>query len=315
MIVRLKLYFFENNDGNFGDALNPWFWSKVAPSLWDDNNDNLLLGIGSIINHKLPQAASTTVFGSGAGYGELPKGFESWRVYCVRGPLTAKKLGLDDSYAVIDPAALCPRLYQPELVEKRYPVSFIPHYMTAKQGDWPSVCAAAGIHYISPTDPPLTVIDQIVSSGRVITEAMHGAILADSYRVPWMAASLDESLHPKWQDWLLTVGLSSCSTLSLQQVWKGNAEQPLTYRVKNRLKRSLLPFKPSFIQWSPPVPLKSSFTVFDTQVKRLKDAAQSDDFMLSSTSILNSKLDRLETLLAQLIADNQHFTLKQSAEV
>lgn len=302
----MKLWYFEDNGGNFGDALNPWFWSQVAPGLFDDSAESLLLGIGTIINHKLPPAQSIAVFGSGAGYGDLPKGTDNWKVYCVRGPLTAAKLGLDSDVGVIDPAALCPRLYRPQPAAKRYPCSFIPHYMTAQWGDWAALCEAAGIHYIDPTSPPLEVIDQIVHSDRIITEAMHGAILADSYRVPWMAVARSGNIHSKWQDWLLSVGLEDCSSVTLEQVWRGDAEFAPTQRVKNRLKRVLGSIAQPLVQWTPPPPVKSSSQQFEQQCQRLADASRAGRFILSPESVLESKLDRLEELLEQLRLDHQY---------
>ncbi|MGD1914332.1 MAG: hypothetical protein ACFB2X_26895 [Rivularia sp. (in: cyanobacteria)] len=52
--------------------------------------------------------------GSGVGYGGrgLPTIDESWKIYCVRGPLSAKKLGIAPELAVSDGAALIRRMYK-----------------------------------------------------------------------------------------------------------------------------------------------------------------------------------------------------------
>ena len=301
----MKLHYFEDNDGNFGDAINPWFWSRVLPGLLGENDGIRLLGIGTIINNKLPREYQYWVFGSGAGYGELPADCQRWRVYCVRGPLTARQLKLDADLAVTDPAALCARLYQVSPNGERFAASFIPHYMSDKQGDWKAICEAANIHYISPTDPPLSVIDQIVRSDRVITEAMHGAILADAYRVPWQACSLYGILNPKWDDWMLSMGLSNPPLLKLQQVWRGDRGRPIVERLKNRVKRSLIPFVPETVQWTPPPNRQSSEEHCLQQVEKLRNSV-AGEFVLSPQSILQQKLDRLEELLNELRKDIQN---------
>jgi succinoglycan biosynthesis protein ExoV len=47
----------------------------------------------------------------------------------------------------------------------------------------------------------------------LLTEAMHGAVVADAIRVPWIA--IDSTgcfpmLPFKWQDWCMSVGVSYC---------------------------------------------------------------------------------------------------------
>ncbi len=35
----MKLYFFKDQGGNFGDDLNPWLFGQLFPQLLDDNAD------------------------------------------------------------------------------------------------------------------------------------------------------------------------------------------------------------------------------------------------------------------------------------
>ena len=46
----------------------------------------------------MPDAPKKLVFGTGFGYGGVPRLDESWIFYCVRGPRTARALGLDPAY-------------------------------------------------------------------------------------------------------------------------------------------------------------------------------------------------------------------------
>lgn len=201
-----RLYYFRSAKSNFGDELNPWMWPRLLPGLLDDCNDELFLGIGTILNNSVPRVPRKIVFGSGYGYGEPPK-IEpgKWRIHCVRGPLTANALGLPAALAICDPAILLRRMHWPP-VDKTYPVSFIPHWESIDRGHWQLACAEAGIHLIDPTSPVEQVVAELRASDLVIAEAMHGAIAADALRIPWIPVQPQLRMHsPKWQDWCASV--------------------------------------------------------------------------------------------------------------
>ena len=66
----------------------------VLPGMWDEDGDVLFVGIGTILDKNLPPARTAIVFGTGAGYTAPPPDIASssdrWRLYGVRGPLTAR---------------------------------------------------------------------------------------------------------------------------------------------------------------------------------------------------------------------------------
>jgi succinoglycan biosynthesis protein ExoV len=219
----MKLFFCRIPGGNFGDDLNTYLWPRLLPDAFDgtaeyrpkDNHaitladpaDELFVGIGTLIRRELPASAVKHVFGSGYGYGALPDRDARWHFHCVRGPLTAAKLGLVPDKAITDPAVLVRLL--PRETDKRHRVSFIPHWEMALSGDWERVCRVAGIHYIDPRGTPAKVIAAIGATEMLITEALHGAIVADALRVPWIAVSSKHTiLDFKWQDWSGSLGLS-----------------------------------------------------------------------------------------------------------
>lgn len=203
-----KLYYFRCEKPNFGDELNPWLWPRLAPQLLDDDDGELFLGIGTILNDGLPAAPRKLVFGSGYGYGNPPSiDPEKWRFHCVRGPLTARALGLPPELAVCDPAILLRRLPWP-VATRRYPVSFIPHWESLDRGHWAQVCEYADVHFIDPTAPVEQVVAEIRGSELVIAEAMHGAIVSDAMRVPWIAVDPQLHMHsPKWLDWCASINV------------------------------------------------------------------------------------------------------------
>ena len=87
------LYYCKIASGNFGDDLNPWLWSRLAPEVCQVENKTLFVGIGTILTCRIPVEPIKMVFGSGCwGHGPLPRLDDRWKVYCVRGPLTAAPL-------------------------------------------------------------------------------------------------------------------------------------------------------------------------------------------------------------------------------
>lgn len=207
----MKLYYFEGKDGvhNFGDELNPFLWSRLLPDLDRRGpRDWLFVGIGTLLNERLPAAERTVVFGSGVGYGtSVPRPDETWRVYFVRGPLSATALGLAPSASLTDPAILLASLY-PARPPVKTRFAFMPHWNHASV--WlETVCRDAGIAYIDPRRPVEHVLNAIGEAGTLLAEAMHGAIVADTLRVPWIPIrSAARVLAFKWQDWCESVGVA-----------------------------------------------------------------------------------------------------------
>ena len=208
----MKLYYYRDPLGNFGDDLNAWLWPRLIPEMLDDDDSSLFVGIGSILDSRIPHPPRKVVFGTGIGYGRLPALDERWHIYCVRGPLTAQALGLPPGIAITDPAALTATVPLPP-VPQRYSVSFMPHFRTPALLAGPGVdvrgaCEDAGIHYIDPSCGVDDVLTDIRSSGVLIAEAMHGAIVADALRVPWTPVKLyTHVLDLKWWDWCKSLGL------------------------------------------------------------------------------------------------------------
>jgi len=148
------------------------------------------------------------VFGSGAGYGKLPLIDEKWKFFCVRGPLSAQILGFDSELAITDPAVLIKTLNLPEK-PKCYNLSLMPHHMSARMANFKPLCEELGINLIDPGAEVYETIRNIQQSKVLITEAMHGAVVADALRVPWVPLRLhDHILEFKWKDWCCSLGLN-----------------------------------------------------------------------------------------------------------
>lgn len=206
----MRLYYHRDVLGNFGDDLNAWLWPRVAPELLEDDGSELLVGIGTVLNETVPSGPRKWVFGSGAGYGAPPRIDARWRLYAVRGPITARLLGLPPSMSVTDGAALIARTG----INATHTGAaiFVPHHISQLRAaaiglDLRAAATSVGLEYCDPSAGVESVLEQIRSSQLVVAEAMHAAIVADTLRVPWVAVRLFEHVDQlKWEDWSASIG-------------------------------------------------------------------------------------------------------------
>ena len=210
-MLEMKLHYWPDirNIKNFGDELNPVIWSRLLPGFFDDSPEELFLGIGTILNSELPRARRTVVMGSGCGYGKPPEKaqIDTWSIYCVRGMMTAKLLGVPSELVATDPAIMIHDLYG-GAEAPTCDFAYMPHW-TNMDASWKGLCEDIGIRLIDPLGSVDEIITAIKQSRIVIAEAMHAAIVADALRIPWIAVDSSHGHHSpfKWQDW--------CSSLNL----------------------------------------------------------------------------------------------------
>ena len=204
----MKLYYFKEQNGNFGDDLNEWLWPKLIPGVMDDDDSALFIGIGTIINDLIPGGCNKIVFGSGVGYLKfVPRIDESWKIFCLRGPLSARALGVDSCLAVTDAAILLRNVFN-NPCKKKTRISFMPHAIHANS-ELENLCSELGVGYISARWPVEKVLTAVAQTECLVTEAMHGAIAADVLRVPWIPVYTTLQMNPfKWEDWCQTINVS-----------------------------------------------------------------------------------------------------------
>lgn len=273
----MYLYFYRERP-NFGDALNDYLWGKWIEIDFKNEmgSDEVFVGIGTILNEELPSARVLHIFGSGLGYGEVtPQSMRSWRVHFVRGPLTARALGLDTALSISDPAIL---LHRTENLNRRkdVPCAFMPHHGIRSQR-MRLLCEEAGVHYIDPEAPYAFVIDEILRSERLICSAMHGAIAAEALRVPWLPVVTHfKILKSKWDDWAASMD-TVVNFKEVPTIWPQPAAS-----FKGR------------------VVANSKAWVFR---RRLVHLAASKKFQLGSDRILNDRLRRIEDRMAMFNAE------------
>ncbi len=211
----MKVIYYQSPSGNFGDDLNTVLWKEVLSPACFAVDDAILLGIGSIFRDDFLSEQATDfkrvfVLGSGAGTGPLPRRWPNadWSILAVRGPLTANLIGMPGA-AITDSAALLATT--PALLPRadmRQKIAFMPHYNSVLHSRWPEICAKLGLTYIDAHWPVTKTIERIGSARLVITEAMHGAIVADTLRIPWVPVICSPSIMPfKWIDWTESLDL------------------------------------------------------------------------------------------------------------
>jgi succinoglycan biosynthesis protein ExoV len=200
------LYRWPGASTNFGDELNTILWPRLLPGFFDENPAIRFLGIGSILDRRHPPEPVKLVAGSGyGGYEGKPRLDQTWIIHWVRGPRTAAMLGLPPHLALGDPAILVPAaLGLPQ--SNGNDIGFMPHFESAARGAWRQAAERAGVRLIDPRDHPLDILRAIGRCKLLLSEALHGVIVADALRVPWIPIRPLARVHrAKWNDWADTM--------------------------------------------------------------------------------------------------------------
>ena len=207
----MRLYYHKGK--NFGDQLNPLIFDHFMPDAFDENDNGLFVGIGSLIGlvSRFPQRkvvfSSGLADGDASTYGPVPNDLSSYEFVCVRGPLTAQRLGLNADLAITDGAILLAAMHLP-LERSHEVISFMPHAGSEQFYDHQKMAEELGWQFISPMEEPQQVLQKMMRSKFIVTEAMHGAIVADTLRIPWIPyVGFSTVNHFKWQDWCMSMEL------------------------------------------------------------------------------------------------------------
>lgn len=214
----MRMFYYKSPHGNVGDDLNAVLWPRVFGSqFFDDQSDRIFLGIGSIFDDgpEIIETSNSVVFGSGLrNKRRVPKDLGRFDIKFVRGPLSKSVLKTSDVKYISDPAILSPLYIKPEPVSKKYTLGYVPYFKAPEELSC-AVASAIGARIISPTLSPQEFINEISSCEKILSEAMHGAILADSYRIPWAGCRLMSGLIEgrtslfKWKDWMESLDIKA----------------------------------------------------------------------------------------------------------
>lgn len=204
----MQIEFYKDPRGNFGDDLNLWLWDALLPGWRGWAPDVTLLGVGTILNSNTLdpyRERRVLILGTGVGYGKgppTPPFPAQWDIRAVRGPWSARALGLPEDLGVIDPAVMIADLPEFQGIRTAGAPVFVPHHRTVAAHDWMSACREAGLTYVSPEGDARDVVRRIAAAPLVLAEAMHAAIIADAFRVPWIPVRFGAQFNSlKWIDW------------------------------------------------------------------------------------------------------------------
>jgi succinoglycan biosynthesis protein ExoV len=202
------LYRWRGAANNFGDELNTILWPALLPGFFDQDPTIRFLGIGSVLDQRHPAGAIKLVAGSGyGGYEREPKLDPNWIIHWVRGPRSAAVLGVPPKLGLGDPAVLLPATLGLTAAGGQA-IGFMPHFESAARGAWRQAAEQAGMQLIDPRDDPMTILQAIGRCKVLLSEALHGVIVADALRVPWIAIRpLARINRAKWGDWADTMEL------------------------------------------------------------------------------------------------------------
>ncbi|PZP96699.1 polysaccharide pyruvyl transferase family protein [Pseudorhodoferax sp. Leaf265] len=276
----LKLFYYRDGRGNFGDDLNPWIWYSLYPGIFDDQAPDHFLGIGTLINDRAPRDGKIWVCGSGAGYHGAAPVSEDWSFVFVRGPKTAARMNLPVDKAITDPGILVA-----DLLDRRprqaSSICYMPHHDSIWRADWRAICKKLGLVYLDPADDIHETMFKMCRSKFVIAEAMHAAIVADALRIPWVPVkAYSHILDFKWQDWAESLALDY-QPETLPEVWDVEQFRSREEVFKSNLKKKLMRVGMDGSKWTPPLPDNNADQAMGPLLERLADCRDRAGVVLS----------------------------------
>ena len=213
----MRVHYYRDPHGNFGDDLNAWIWNSLVPDAIGIDTDLVMIGIGTLLNRdatdSYPEAKRWASMGSGAGYGAPPANIarDGWQHLTVRGPLSAHVLGAPPRSIGTDGAILLADLPEPPRPPRAgHPsaIVYMPHHQCPDLAFWREACRRAGIVYVDPTADSVAILRVLANAKLVLADAMHAAIVSDTLRVPWIPIVSSPKISMfKWLDWTLSMQL------------------------------------------------------------------------------------------------------------
>jgi succinoglycan biosynthesis protein ExoV len=112
----------------------------------------------------------------------------------------------------------------------------MPHWRS-EPDEWKRACAAAGVGFIDPRWPTHQVLQALRCTDLLITEAMHGAIVADALRIPWVPVRTRRAINSfKWKDWCESMEMDY-SPYELPTIWPKPGKPDPLQRARRWAKR------------------------------------------------------------------------------
>jgi pyruvyltransferase len=209
----IKTYYWRISQ-NFGDRLTSLLLSHYTHlhSEWANPQDAQLIMAGSILEH-LPNDWQGIIAGAGKLHEKSELSFPNAKILAVRGPLTAKSLGLKGNYVLGDPGLLLDELVKIE--DKEYDLGLVPHWTDTTLEHNP-IFKQYNPKIIRVSDDPIKVITEIGKCKKIVSSALHGIIVADAMAIPRRIEIAPKMLSHmkqegglfKWLDYSASLGIN-----------------------------------------------------------------------------------------------------------
>lgn len=213
----IPLYYFSARK-NFGDEIGPFIAStetsqpffNVRDLPWEVDHSYCM--VGSLL-HSLNKR-NCIVWGSGficSPDDQKPK-FSPKRILALRGPISSKfaeDLGWGKCDIYGDPGLLIPQYLPPDPKQEKKNIVVIPHYQFASAHK----IELDNVEIVHPSRDLKDVAQSIASAELVISSSLHGIILAEAYRTPWVwwrqTTDTRKGAELKFQDFFQSLGITS----------------------------------------------------------------------------------------------------------
>lgn len=239
-------FYYKPKIKNFGDHLNEYIYKNL---FFDSQLKSNVIGIGSILTKEFLteneiEGKNCFVLGSGTrSIRDIPR-FDIEKGSFFRGPLTNMVATLDTNNFISDGAYVLRQIDKYKKLEhtqKQYPISIIPYFRSLNGANWSKISKEFDLNFIDPTIPNGIdfFMEEVAKSKLIISEAMHGAIMADIFRIPWVRleflSSIFESLEVstfKWKDWQYSIKLLHTHSIKAD-IYQSFVAQSKNFRLKN----------------------------------------------------------------------------------
>lgn len=180
-------FFWHVGRPNFGDDINPSFFHATVNSrvrLQTRRDRPHFLGMGSILDRA---TAESTVLGSGCLVPPVKGSIKPGQVFAVRGELSLEGLSSAEGVLLGDPMVILNLIF-PLRAHRDGPVGLVPHVSEVSRFQRLKI---PGVKVIHPGNNPWRVIKDIASCSRILSQSLHGLIVADALEIPnaWLTPS------------------------------------------------------------------------------------------------------------------------------
>ncbi|MCK5915319.1 MAG: polysaccharide pyruvyl transferase family protein, partial [Deltaproteobacteria bacterium] len=151
-----------------------------------------LVAVGSILqrlkNHFWTHRVH--VWGSGLIEERTPS-HTPHHIHAVRGKLTATALKNQKIEALGDPGLLSDILLPKQMIEKRFRVGVVPHYVDQQDPAVIEFLKQPGVIFIDIFSETIDFLEQIARCEIILSSSLHGLIIADALQIPnaWLKLS------------------------------------------------------------------------------------------------------------------------------